>query len=169
MNKRGLISLAQVFILIFGIVAISYSIGSGIKIISAAEIPKGYEPTRSSTPGIYVNPNLDDNDPTKFYNSKTEKYGSVSILTKWLETDKPLASGGTATVTPATATTPTSLGYGGKIAGFFFGKDSMGQKGTIWNPDTKSWVPAEAGTPGLQSGAGYSVGGILQGAQWAGI
>jgi len=76
---------------------------------------------------------------------------------------------------PETATSPTKLGYGGKFAGAF--TKNMGPKGTVWGGKDLGWInsdseAAKALTGNLakqtsQSGAGFSVGGILQGAQWA--
>ena len=75
MNKRG-IALAQIIILTFGIIAISYSVGSEIKLISG----------KTETGVIFPGKNIPSSAPNPVsYSSSATRIGDVVAQTKYTE------------------------------------------------------------------------------------
>jgi hypothetical protein len=156
MHKKGVISLAQIFILILGIIAISYTLGSGIGFVSSACVYGGKISTITLLEegcGNIGGEWFDNNAKAQEYLKGVEESGKAVTERA---TDLPTATG--------TPTGYSSHGYAGEAGEALFGAESVAPKGYEWNAKTGEWVK----TSGLKasSGLGYSITGIVQGALW---
>jgi len=111
MIKRG-ISIFQIVILLLGFIAFNLLLGEELKLISALNLPdEGYQKT--SIPDVYRHPDLPEDDPHAYWNSKTDKFGNRGLASIWAGLD------GKTTTTNSPTKAP---GFFGSIYGFNEGK-----------------------------------------------
>jgi hypothetical protein len=155
MNKRGL-ALSQIIILLSSVIAFSFILN--IKTVVAFSAKNAKVGTKIGTWEKTVDGWASEKFPDSRFSDEDFQKSYDSLFKKGVTAG--------AQNLPASATLPTSAhGYAGKAVDWVIG-DVSGQKGTVWDSNAKKWVDATAGQTG-QSGGGYSVGGILQGAAWA--
>ncbi len=154
MNKKGVMSLAQIFILIFGIIAIGYAVGSEIVFVSSTCVLNG---KISSTSLLELGCTQAGG---KWFNTNVEAQEHLKGLGGGIEENvvKDLSATGT-------PTGYSSHGYAGEAGGALFGTENVAPKGWEWDATKSKWIK----TGGLEasSGFGYSMTGIVQGAYWA--